>query len=175
MDSRTSNYRVHELKCLKWSFDAIIDGSKPFEIRCDDRDYGVDDHLRLMEWDPKSSSFTGREMTKRVTYVTDFAQQENYVVMGIADVTTHEPFSWQPIETAPRDGTLILTVVAGWRPGIFKWFEFSEGGGRWTPDPESFLNESDLDEWMDGNKYEPTHWMPLPVTPATKLSATGEK
>jgi hypothetical protein len=76
------------------------------------------------------------------------------------------PGAWQPIETAPKDGTLILTVVAGWQPGIFRWDEI----GRWTPDPESFLNASDLGEWIDGNEYNPTHWMPLPTGP-TKIAA----
>lgn len=79
---------------------------------------------------------------------------------------------WQPIETAPKDGTLILTVVAGYQPGIYKWFEFEEGGGRWTPDPECFLEESHLSDWLDGCDYIPTHWMPLPSGP-TKAPECG--
>lgn len=77
---------------------------------------------------------------------------------------------WQPIETAPKDGTQILTVVAGWQPGIYQWLAFEEGGGRWTPDPECFLAEEHLREWLDGTTYEPTHWMPLPTSP-TKCGA----
>lgn len=76
---------------------------------------------------------------------------------------------WRPIATAPKDGSLILTVVTGWQPGIYKWFAFEEGGGRWTPDPECFLEEAHLGEWIDGNSYDPTHWMPIPKGPtATK-------
>lgn len=72
---------------------------------------------------------------------------------------------WQPIETAPKDGTMILTVVMGYQPGIYKWFQFEDGGGRWTPDPECFLEEAHFREWIDGNSYDPTHWMPIPSGP----------
>lgn len=73
---------------------------------------------------------------------------------------------WQPIETAPRDGTEIL----GWnhnssylvRPYIC-WFgkdDYVRGEPRWL--------KGDGDSWSTGYYYtpcEPTHWMPLPDAP----------
>lgn len=74
---------VHRLKCWPEFFEAIWDGSKPFEIREDDRDYAVGHNLHLQEWDPKTEKYTGREITKQVTYITDWAQRNDYVVMGL--------------------------------------------------------------------------------------------
>ena len=60
---------------------------------------------------------------------------------------------WQPIETAPRDGTEILcydsAVLYGKGNIILNW----ENGS-----------------WVDFYKriYDPTHWMPNPKPPETK-------
>ena len=60
--------------------------------------------------------------------------------------------AWQPIETAPRDGTQIL----GWdgdERRIVWWCE----GGRWISDK--------LQEYHPGEREDPTHWQPLPSPP----------
>jgi hypothetical protein len=69
---------------------------------------------------------------------------------------------WQPIETAPKDGTRVL---AFW-PNIF-------GHGNATQ-TESWFGPRAADwgeacwqsafEWDDGHNT-PTHWMPLPAPP----------
>ena len=79
---------------------------------------------------------------------------------------------WQPIETAPKDGTAVLIYrkieakhadagfVQGPRPGqvlcIWEalWCEPDFAAGYWA-DP------GDMDEVMT----DPTHWMPLPPPP----------
>lgn len=60
---------------------------------------------------------------------------------------------WQPIETAPQDGTWVLTLtpsrvpqqcVLRWVPGATReQSKWQEGDGRWYV-------------------FGPTHWMPLP-------------
>jgi len=70
---------------------------------------------------------------------------------------------WQPIETAPKDGSVVLlyrglNVVAGWfvRGADYEWY---------------FVDDTRLDEHenIDPNAYvrdfPPTHWMPLPPPP----------
>lgn len=60
---------------------------------------------------------------------------------------------WQPIDTAPNDGTHVL-VYDGWP--ISAWWDDEErgyGGQCWR--------SSSTHEWLT-----PTHWMPLPNPPA---------
>lgn len=61
---------------------------------------------------------------------------------------------WQPIETAPRDGTPILA----WNGGVFVVYWESDPGSWWVYDPP-------CDERAVWNVKQPTHWMPLPPPP----------
>lgn len=58
---------VHELKTLAPHFEAIAAGAKRFELRRNDRGFGVGDSLRLREY--TGSEYTGRELTVRVTQI----------------------------------------------------------------------------------------------------------
>lgn len=69
--------------------------------------------------------------------------------------------AWQPIETAPKDGTTVIVFVP---PG--KYHSGRTVTVRWT--------ERDIGYWHvdDGKRGpfplrggEPTHWMPLPEAP----------
>lgn len=81
---------------------------------------------------------------------------------------------WQPIETAPKDGTRILLLEAG-NVYLGLWdsnFGISE---IYDPEADQYVNRP---AWTDGtvkswgyeeqNEIEqPTHWMPLPDPPAS--------
>lgn len=72
----------------------------------------------------------------------------------------NEQYQWQPIESAPKDGTFIMLIMAGnnphsnepYIPAILRWLS-----DRWGDD--------DTDE--DWSNWKPTHWMPLPQPPQT--------
>jgi hypothetical protein len=82
---------------------------------------------------------------------------------------------WQPIETAPKDGSRIILF---W-PSFDGWTDF----GWWKDNPrlkhcseidgiqvsaDYFSNSTEMDDYemaKDGNG--PTHWMPMPNPPRT--------
>ena len=71
---------------------------------------------------------------------------------------------WQPIETAPKDGTVIdLWVKSGCLHGGHRecFAEFRDGcwqSERW--------NGMDVVEWLP-IEFQATHWMPVPAPPTT--------
>jgi ASC-1-like (ASCH) protein len=75
--------KTHELKCWKEYFEPILSGLKTFEIRLNDRDYKVGDILILKEFIPETQIYSGRIITCKVSFITDFEQKPNYVVMSI--------------------------------------------------------------------------------------------
>ena len=93
-------------------------------------------------------------------------------LMEIGRRTTPDREAWQPIETAPKDGTqLLLSNGADVEQG---WWMHDEGGiiehrdmdGRYTGQTESdgFIGWWDVSGCMEP---EPTHWMPLPTVPTS--------
>lgn len=72
--------------------------------------------------------------------------------------------AWRPIETAPRDGTIIM----GFRfyPVVMKYV-----GGEW---PWEAIQLDGLMPFLSNGFFENdeqlTHWMPLPAPPASKQS-----
>lgn len=70
---------LHELKIWPVMFDAVKSGEKTFELRRDDRDFNVEDHLFLREWD-SVGGHTKRKILVRVTYV--LRQAERFGLAG---------------------------------------------------------------------------------------------
>lgn len=80
---------IHELKTWPQYFESILRGNKTFEVRKNDRRFNVFDVLHLREYDPKTQSFTGREIFKGVSYILfggDFGVLDGTVVMSIKDI-----------------------------------------------------------------------------------------
>jgi hypothetical protein len=84
------------------------------------------------------------------------------------------PDAWQPIETAPKGGPLLVcfdrpdVINDLWPepPGryvtIAYWDRFHGESGHWC-------------ECHDGQPVKPTHWRPLPAPPLRPDGQTGEK
>lgn len=72
---------IHELKILPEYFEAVVSGNKRFEIRKNDRNYKKGDILRLNEY--QDGQYTGDVHVAEITYITDYAQKDGYVVLGI--------------------------------------------------------------------------------------------
>ncbi|WP_413509865.1 ASCH/PUA domain-containing protein [Carnobacterium maltaromaticum] len=76
----------HELKIEPKYFEAVKDGRKKFEIRKNDRGFQEGDLLILREYDPITQEYLGRIMKVEISYMTDYAQQDGYVVLGIEEI-----------------------------------------------------------------------------------------
>jgi hypothetical protein len=64
---------------------------------------------------------------------------------------------WQPIETAPKDGTVILAYR--YQLGSLSWIVimFDRIKGIWF-------------NYYTGQQELPTHWMPLPEAPTSRMT-----
>ncbi len=78
---------------------------------------------------------------------------------GLLTTRTGDEMMWQPIETAPKDGAVIVwgrywSDEQGWmlEPKIARW-DASAFGGSWVVDHRYPFS------------VRPTHWMPLPPPP----------
>lgn len=85
------------------------------------------------------------------------------VVLAAADAVRGSDDGWQPIETAPRDGTMViladLTEVAP--NGSTISYE-----DRWVV-AGSYQRNNWYNQFIeeDGEEIYPSHWMPLPTAP----------
>lgn len=57
-------------------FDAVSSGKKKYELRLNDFEVQEGDTLLLEEWDPNTKEYTGRSVSKKVTYVGRFNIQD---------------------------------------------------------------------------------------------------
>ena len=89
------------------------------------------------------------------------------------DALRAQPTGWQPIETAPKDGTFILLTG-----GTTSEDDYNKEGvetsrpvtAKWLNDPYCESDSGWVYDYWDGNwrsGYDkPTHWMPLPEVPS---------
>lgn len=76
--------QLHELKIQPKYFDAVLNGSKTFEIRKNDRGFHVGDNIFLREWD--NIKYSGRTIFAEITYLLDDkfrGLEEGYVALSI--------------------------------------------------------------------------------------------
>lgn len=62
---------THDVKSWPHLFEATLRGTKTHEMRkIQDRDYRIGDMLNLMEFDPLTGKYSGRNLLVLVTYIT---------------------------------------------------------------------------------------------------------
>ncbi len=83
---------VHELKTWIEYFELIMNGSKPFELRKNDRDFLSGQELLLREYDKDTEEYTGRILQRSITYVLKgaageyFGLKEGYCIIGLENI-----------------------------------------------------------------------------------------
>ena len=85
-------------------------------------------------------------------------------------ITGGDSVEWQPIETAPKDGSLVLCCWSPWKPVAYGPEQGEVCLLRWKLNPRNSREYfGDPDEWDDYEladiTNQPTHWLPLPDLP----------
>lgn len=77
---------THNLKISPMYFSCVKNGSKPFEVRRNDRNFTVGDTLVLREYEP-NTGYSGRVLYRTVSYILDDAEycKNGFVVLGIQE------------------------------------------------------------------------------------------
>jgi len=106
--------KVHQLKTWPIFFEAVLNGTKTFEFRLNDRNFQVGDKLDLMEYDPDAEGYTGRHCHRFVSYVLDanpFFDFKGHVILGLKPVEIPE-ISDMEIETYFKQWDIALIKTA---------------------------------------------------------------
>lgn len=56
-------------KCWPEYFEKVLCGDKKFEVRLADFECKIGDILLLEEYDPKTQQYTGRHLSRRITFI----------------------------------------------------------------------------------------------------------
>lgn len=76
---------IHHLKTWPEYYREIIEGSKTFELRVNDRGFEIGDILHLEEYDPQTKQYTGRSTWRRVGFMIQgqFGLADNVCCMSL--------------------------------------------------------------------------------------------
>lgn len=81
-----------------------------------------------------------------------------------------EARGWQPIDTAPKDGTAVLVYPGTWdgrSAAIAKW-----ESDKYAKKPRPYWRrDDDMGRVTFSRERPPTHWMPLPLPPDKGLTS----
>lgn len=83
----------------------------------------------------------------------------------MSDLSAHPRVSspdWQPIETAPKDGTVFLAYTVDEGIDFFHWQDL--GGDSSAP---VGWRSGFITVYREDDEEGPTHWMPLPAPPVS--------
>lgn len=73
---------VHELKILPVHYQPVVDGLKLAELRKNDRDFQVGDHIILKEWE--NGCYTGNQTGREIIHIADVGSYlPGYVLLSM--------------------------------------------------------------------------------------------
>lgn len=76
---------THKIKIAPSYFAEVLTGRKTFEVRQNDRNYKNGDIVILQEYDTNRHTYTGREITKQITYILDSPEycKDGFIIFSI--------------------------------------------------------------------------------------------
>lgn len=165
---------THELKTDPAVFDAVYRGAKTHEIRKHDREFRVGDTLLLRETEHMGSQmragfplvYTGREVRRAISHIlTGYGLQDGWCILSFAPEARADAGlpAWQPIETAPMDGTRFLAYRRG---------RIADAYRAPRDDCEMWVFGGESGAFENFPEVKPSHWMPLPLSPEAQEPKT---
>ena len=80
----------HDLKVHPQFWDSLVDGSKAFDLRRNDRAFKLGDSLLLRRYDPKVG-YSGESLSRHISYVLYPEDcpglERGYVILGLGEQT----------------------------------------------------------------------------------------
>lgn len=81
---------------------------------------------------------------------------------------------WQPIETAPRNGNVVLCCARDWvRPHFLRWYEdhprVHQSGWEDAEELDTYWEYNVIEGKKSSGESAPSHWLPLPPFPTSEL------
>jgi len=86
-------YTIHKLKTWPIFFEAVMNGTKTFELRKNERNFKVGDRLDLMEYDPDAENYTGKHCHRYIIYIlaeNPFIDLKDNVILGLSFEPLHD-------------------------------------------------------------------------------------
>lgn len=96
----------------------------------------------------------------KVLDITD-AESEGVLINSV-EYNTSSAQQWQPIETAPKDGSSIMMLVSG-SPSPYCVGSWDSDDEKWWPN--TYHLRTEYEQIRIDWDFEPTHWMPLQDQP----------
>lgn len=113
---------------------------------------------------PWEELLPGGRFERITNFYEALATQDNLSALRAHDAKLLAPYQWQPIETAPKDGTAIL-ISNGKGAWVAKYKDVYQSGFKPNnPWLSLMLNKDHIPKRLQFGG--PTHWMPLPSTEA---------
>jgi len=161
--------KIHTLKTWPEYFEAILNGTKTFEVRKNDRNFKVGDRLDLIEFDPNlpiRGQLTGKHCHRFISYILDtntFVNLQGYVILGLRNQTKektasddYKQYITNLLYNAYEDGkqqisTTVFDVFVEEQIELLK--EFSQQ----TPKEQQVSDEM-INKWIDKMLFEHRSW-----------------
>ena len=84
--------RTHNVKAYPSNFQLMKDGTKPFDVRLDDRLYEKGDIIVFKEWDPDKEEYTGQSIRRQITCKQIWeGLSPGYCALGLAVLADDSP------------------------------------------------------------------------------------
>lgn len=136
--------------------------NNPKRYRLEDYDQlpFVDENGEFVRWEDYQALLAAYEANKYIDVLATVSTGKS-LLAGVFSQFANS--GWQPIETAPKDGTKVLVYDESYGLPQKAWF----GKDHFKEEYEGWLF-GDGDDYSCGLYFtpiEPTHWMPLPKPP----------